>query len=92
VGPKAGLDGYEKSGPSPGFDPWTVQSEASRELSRPIMWACTGYSGDYVDKLTLPHIVKKLIISMMIKSCGVYRRYYGSNFLKLRKIVTECAY
>jgi hypothetical protein len=28
--PRAGMDGYEKSGPSPGFDPRTVQSVASR--------------------------------------------------------------
>ena len=30
VGPRAGLDGYGKSRPPPGFDPRTVQSVASR--------------------------------------------------------------
>ena len=30
VGPRAGLDGIEKSGPPPGFDPRTVQPVASR--------------------------------------------------------------
>ena len=30
VGPRAGLDGCGKSRPPPGFDPWTVQSVASR--------------------------------------------------------------
>jgi hypothetical protein len=30
VGPKAGLDGYGKSRPPPGFDPWTVKPVASR--------------------------------------------------------------
>jgi hypothetical protein len=30
VGPRAGLDGYEKSGPPPEFDPRTVQPVASR--------------------------------------------------------------
>jgi hypothetical protein len=30
VGSRAGLDGCGKSPPSPGFDPWTVQSATSR--------------------------------------------------------------
>jgi len=30
VGPRAGLDGCGKSRPPPGFDPRTVQPEASR--------------------------------------------------------------
>jgi hypothetical protein len=30
VGPRAGLDGYGKSHPPPGFDPRTVQPVASR--------------------------------------------------------------
>jgi hypothetical protein len=32
VGPRYGLEGCRKSRPPPGFDPWTVQPEASRLL------------------------------------------------------------
>ena len=39
VDPGAGLDGYEKSRPPPGFDPRTVQPVASRYTD----WAITAH-------------------------------------------------
>jgi len=50
MGPRAGVDEYEKFRPPPGFDPRTVQPVASRytnELSRPTPHLKTRFDPKY---------------------------------------------
>jgi hypothetical protein len=55
VGPRAGMDGCEKSGPPPGFDPWTVHPVASRYTDWAIpaltwkWWYSPTYMYVYID-------------------------------------------
>jgi hypothetical protein len=45
VGPRAGLDGYEKISLLPEFDPWTVQPVASRYTDYAAIFNTTGIKG-----------------------------------------------
>jgi hypothetical protein len=46
VGPRVGLDGYGKSRPPPGFDPWNFQPVASRtDYAIPVPEICVGQGG-----------------------------------------------